>query len=99
MPELIVRTGTSAGRKFPLERDVEVGRGAESGVSVSDAGVSRRHAKLYRRSGVWHVQDLGSQNGTALNGKRLERESRLKSGDTLSFGGILWTRATLSPVR
>jgi sigma-B regulation protein RsbU (phosphoserine phosphatase) len=89
MPELIVRTGTSAGSQFPLEQDVEVGRGAASGVSVSDAGVSRRHAKLYLRNGVWYVQDLGSQNGTALNGRRLECESRLKDGDTLSFGGIL----------
>lgn len=89
MPELIVRTGTSAGRTFPLERDVEVGRGAASGVSVSDAGISRRHAKIFRRSGIWYVQDLGSQNGTALNGRRLERESRLKDGDTLSFGGVL----------
>ncbi|MEO8585481.1 MAG: FHA domain-containing protein, partial [Acidobacteriota bacterium] len=89
MPELTVRTGASAGTQFPLEQDVEVGRGAPGGVSISDAGVSRRHAKLYRRSGVWYVQDLGSQNGTALNGRRLERESRLKDGDTLSFGGIL----------
>jgi sigma-B regulation protein RsbU (phosphoserine phosphatase) len=89
MPELIVRTGTSAGRQFSLDKDAEVGRGAESGVSLPDAGVSRRHAKLGRRSGVWYVEDLGSQNGTALNGRRLERESRLKDGDTLSFGGVL----------
>lgn len=89
MPELIVRTGTSAGKKVPIEQDVEVGRGLTTGVSVSDAGVSRRHAKLSRRSGAWYVQDLGSQNGTALNGRRLERETRLKDGDTLSFGGIL----------
>ena len=89
MPELIVRTGTSAGKQFPLEKDVEVGRSAENGVSMPDAGVSRRHAKLTRRSGGWYVQDLGSQNGTALNGRQLERETRLTDGDTLSFGGVL----------
>lgn len=89
MPELIVRTGTSAGTQFPLEQDVEVGRGAVIGFSLPDADVSRRHARLSRRSGVWYVQDLGSQNGTALNGLRLEREARLKDGDTLSFGGVL----------
>jgi len=89
MPELIVRTGTSAGRRFLLKGDVEVGRGGRTGVSVSDAGVSRRHAKLCQRAGVWYVQDLGSGNGTALNGRRLKRESRLKDGDTLSFGGVV----------
>lgn len=89
MPELVVRTGTSAGKQFPLEKDVEVGRAAESGVPVPDAGVSRRHAKLTRRNGAWYVQDLGSQNGTALNGRQVERETRLTDGDTLSFGGIL----------
>lgn len=89
MPELIVKTGTSAGRRFLLKGDVEVGRGGKTGVSVSDAGVSRRHAKLSQKSGVWYVQDLGSGNGTALNGRRLKRESRLKDGDTLSFGGVV----------
>ena len=88
MPELIVRTGTSAGRRFALEKDADVGRGATSGVSLAEADVSRRHATLFRRGGDWFVKDLGSQNGTALNGLRLERETRLKDGDTLSFGGV-----------
>lgn len=89
MPELIVRTGACGGKEFPLEGDVEVGRGSVSGVSLPDADVSRRHAALFLRGGDWFVKDLGSQNGTALNGLRLEREAQLKDGDTLSFGGVL----------
>jgi sigma-B regulation protein RsbU (phosphoserine phosphatase) len=89
MPELIVRTGACSGKQFPLEGDVEVGRGIVSGVSLPDADVSRRHATLFLRGGDWFVKDLGSQNGTSLNGLRLEREARLQDGDTLSFGGVL----------
>ena len=50
--------------------------------------VSRQHARLFAQDGVWWVEDLGSQNGIALNGRRLRRRRprALSEGDRLAFG-------------
>ncbi|HLI60475.1 MAG TPA: FHA domain-containing protein [Solirubrobacteraceae bacterium] len=61
-----------------------VGRAPESDIELCDETVSRRHAELLWRSGTWVVHDLGSRNGTMLNGRRVER-AQLRPGDYLSF--------------
>jgi pSer/pThr/pTyr-binding forkhead associated (FHA) protein len=55
-----------------------------------DAGVSRRHAILAYRDGVYHVEDLGSANGTFVNGKRLapHASAQLATGDELACGTL-----------
>jgi hypothetical protein len=62
-----------------------VGRDPACDVVVTDPTVSRRHAQLTFRDGVWVLQDLGSRNGTAVNGKRVGRTA-LQSGDVLALG-------------
>ena len=64
-----------------------IGRGRTNDISISsDEYASARHARFEsRRDGVW-VQDLGSTNGTYLNGARLERPRRLSSGDVVRVG-------------
>jgi hypothetical protein len=64
-----------------------VGRGGQNDVALSsDEYASARHARFEpRQDGVW-VQDLGSTNGTYLNGTRLERPRRLKHGDVVRVG-------------
>ena len=64
---------------------VVIGRLSNSDVVLSDSNVSRRHAELKRDGGDWVVVDLGSTNGTLVNGK-LAREHRLKDGDRLTIG-------------
>jgi pSer/pThr/pTyr-binding forkhead associated (FHA) protein len=62
-----------------------LGRDPMCDVVVTDPTVSRRHAQLTFRDGVWVLQDLGSRNGTAVNGERVGRMA-LHSGDILALG-------------
>ncbi|MEV4801084.1 DUF1707 and FHA domain-containing protein [Nonomuraea sp. NPDC049421] len=64
-----------------------VGRGSACDLVLSDLTVSRVHAELRRESdGEWMLVDLGSLNGTRLNGWRLVGPARVKSGDEVAFG-------------
>ncbi|MBN6053427.1 FHA domain-containing protein [Nonomuraea sp. RK-328] len=64
-----------------------VGRGAACDLVLSDLTVSRVHAELRREEdGGWMLVDLGSLNGTRLNGWRLVGPARVKPGDEISFG-------------
>ncbi|MEV0615589.1 DUF1707 and FHA domain-containing protein [Nonomuraea sp. NPDC050404] len=64
-----------------------VGRGSACDLVLSDLTVSRVHAELRREGdGGWMLVDLGSLNGTRLNGWRLVGPARVKSGDEVSFG-------------
>ena len=55
---------------------------------LSDEAASARHAVLELRYGEWWVEDLGSTNGTVVNGTRIERAERLHFGDELAIGRI-----------
>ena len=59
------------GREFPLAGDVSIGRGEECELPLVAPTVSRRHAKLACHEGRWFLEDLGSRNGTYLNGARV----------------------------
>ena len=64
---------------------IVVGRLSSNDVVLSDANVSRRHAEITRNRSRWTLTDLGSTNGTSVNGK-LIKEQNLKDGDRLGFG-------------
>lgn len=81
-----------ANRVFTLKQETIVGRSNECDITLAAAHLSRRHAKLVIKGGALYVQDLGSSNGTFVNGKAVA-EARVKRGDelrfdTLSFGVI-----------
>ncbi|GII79491.1 peptide-binding protein [Sphaerisporangium rufum] len=65
-----------------------VGRGSECDLVLTDLTVSRVHAELRRDAGAedWLLADLGSLNGTRLNGWRLVGPARVRAGDEISFG-------------
>jgi hypothetical protein len=67
-------------------RRVVVGSSPECDVVVRDATVSQVHAVLDRVSAVWTVRDVGSSNGTYVNGKRITGEWRLRAGDEVRLG-------------
>jgi hypothetical protein len=64
---------------------VTIGRLSANDVVLSDPNVSRRHAELRRNGDRWVIADLGSTNGTLVNGK-LAREQELNNGDLIAFG-------------
>ncbi|MEI6669162.1 MAG: SpoIIE family protein phosphatase [Acidobacteriota bacterium] len=66
--------------------ELVVGRSNTADIIVADSSVSRRHAKLWRRAGRWHVEDLGSRFGTRLNGNPLLGQDTLRSGDEIRLG-------------
>ncbi|WP_205698390.1 FHA domain-containing protein [Conexibacter sp. SYSU D00693] len=84
---LVVRAGGGrVGESFPLERDrATIGRRPDSDVFLDDVTVSRDHALIVRRGGEYHLDDLGSLNGTYVNRTRIDSR-RLEDGDELQIG-------------
>lgn len=80
-------SGKYQGGEFPLTEGVPVvvGRSSDLDMVLVEEMVSRRHAHIEMRSGVVHVEDLGSTNGTFVNGERVQRAS-LTEGDRLLIG-------------
>lgn len=87
---LLVSGGPGAGSRYELTQAVvTLGRAASCELVIQDSSISRRHAQIIRQEdGFFYAQDLGSQNGTALNGQRLTAPQRLTEGDTLTLGTI-----------
>src|ERR1700739_1481341 len=74
---------------IPSGFDQVLGRDASADISLPDPAVSRRHARLHRGlDGVW-LEDLGSTNGTYINGDRLTVPYRLRDGDEVKLGNSL----------
>ena len=90
--KLIVTNGPQEGNDIPLMLDtVTVGRAttkADWEVCLQDPSVSRPHARLEYRDHAWILYDLGSSNGTLVNGNAVNEKGRVvKDGDVLTFGG------------
>jgi two-component system NtrC family sensor kinase len=99
VPSLFVIQGRDQGTRFRLdEPTVTIGRGTSNIVQLHDTEVSRDHAQLYRNGDVYLVRDLGSSNGTFVNGKRVV-EFELASGDQLQFGRTLLLYTGISEER
>lgn len=69
-------------------REVTLGRSPECSMQLPAAGASRRHAAIAWRGARVVLRDLGSTNGTFLNGERVEGEVPLESGDRITIGGV-----------
>lgn len=85
--QFVMRSGPTPGATFPLNGDqLTIGRDSSNGVAINDAEISRKHARLTFQGGKYVIEDLGSTNGTFVNGQRLISAVVLKSGDVVSFG-------------
>jgi hypothetical protein len=82
---LVTVEGVPPGAVFPLEGTSRVGRSDASEIVLNDPSVSRTHAVIELSGEQARLRDLGSTNGTFLNGRRVETE-RLQDGDELRFG-------------
>jgi hypothetical protein len=76
----------STGDRIPLGRDiVTIGRSPDSAIVLADPNVSRKHAEIRPHGDAWVVVDLGSTNGSRINGARIASQE-LRDGDDISFG-------------
>ncbi|MFL5799192.1 MAG: FHA domain-containing protein [Actinomycetota bacterium] len=90
-PRLAVTAGPMVGLSFALTREsLRVGRDPGVEVVLRDQTVSRQHASLELRGGLWTVTDLGSTNGTSVGGQRLQPQQpvTLQPGTTVQFGDV-----------
>ena len=85
--QLTMRSGPNPGTVYALEGEqISIGRDSSNGIAVNDAEVSRRHSRLTFQGGKYVLEDLGSTNGTFVNGQRLTGPRVLKSGEVISLG-------------
>lgn len=86
-PRLVIRLGSQPEQTLPLTKEItNLGREAINEIVINDPEVSRRHARISMRQGGYVVEDLGSTNGTFLNGRRVTAPTPLYQGDTLELG-------------
>ena len=84
---LLVRQGLHKGERLPIRSPVvNLGRGDHNDVVLDDSSVSTSHAKLQLREGIWFLSDLGSTNGTLVEGEEVVGEMALAPGATIRLG-------------
>jgi hypothetical protein len=87
MSKLTIRTGPQSGMDFSLDRPVtRIGRGSTNDIVIQDTQSSRHHAEITRQGDQLIVQDLGSTNGTFVNGERITAPRLLRPGDQIRIG-------------
>ncbi|MDQ1467725.1 MAG: hypothetical protein QOH10_2140 [Actinomycetota bacterium] len=84
---LVVEPAAATGRAFDVNGELTIGRAAGCGVSLpEDTFVSNVHARVFERDGDVFVEDLGSTNGTLVNGTPLDSVRKLRKGDRIQAG-------------
>jgi DNA-binding NtrC family response regulator len=86
MPSLVAASGPLAGSRFVVEGESVIGRSPSCEISIADSRASRRHARLTFQAGKLSITDLGSRNGTLVNGERLDSSRTLEPGDRVVVG-------------
>jgi tetratricopeptide (TPR) repeat protein len=86
--KLVCVAGPCSGMEFPLagEEELVIGRAADNPISIPDTSVSRRHLGVRKLGNGWVAQDLGSGNGTLINGAPPSDGQALRNGDVLTLG-------------
>jgi tetratricopeptide (TPR) repeat protein len=85
-PRLIVRTGGRVVREVELRSELRIGRAEDNDLQLPDPKASRHHARLAPEAGVFVLTDLGSANGTRVNGLRITEPHQLAHGDRITIG-------------
>ena len=89
IPKFIVLSEQFRGRTFELNQDeITIGRSEERTICLKDPTVSTLHCKVTRSESGFFIADAGSTNGTKVNGKPLDGEYELQSGDTVKIGAF-----------
>jgi predicted component of type VI protein secretion system len=85
--QLVMQKGPTPGKVYELTLDdLTIGRDISNRIVINDAEVSRKHTRLTLQGGTYVVEDLGSTNGTFVNGQRLSGPAILRPGDLVMLG-------------
>ncbi len=96
MSALSFKSGPLAGQRIALDalaNPTTIGRGVSSSLVIPDGVISSRHAALHGEGGEWRIEDLGSSNGTLVNGK-LVQSAVLHDGDEVTLGESIFVLET-----
>ncbi len=91
-PRLVVQSSTvlEKGREFRLRGGATIGRSPASDIVLADEFVSQTHARIFPRKQFLFIEDLGSLNGTFVDGRRVEGEHQIKPGQELVIGDTIF---------
>lgn len=85
--QLVMRSGPTPGKAYTLaQSEMTIGREVGNHIVINDAEVSRKHARLTPQAGGYMIEDLGSTNGTFVNGQRLMGPHMLRHGELITIG-------------
>jgi hypothetical protein len=84
--EVIAALGYEPGTRFDIADGATLGRSENADIPVDDPFASSVHARIFPRGDFMHVEDMGSTNGTYLNGRQLRGAERLKVADVIRIG-------------
>lgn len=85
--QFVMNSGPNPGKIYELSQDeITIGRDIANNIVVNDPEVSRRHARLRMQGGNYILEDLGSTNGSFVNGQRLMGPHALRAGEQIMFG-------------
>src|SRR4051812_49617171 len=98
--QLVVVGGGRSGGPGPLTLGsglITVGRQEDCQLRINSSQVSRKHCQLFERKGLLLVKDLGSSNGTFVNGKKVQDQKVLQPGDELTVGQVKFRVERVKP--
>ncbi len=88
---VVIEPKATRGSVFAMGEEISIGRAATCTVGMGDDSfVSQLHARVFRDAGLTMIEDLGSTNGTYLNGKRLTEPERVTKGDRVQIGNTVF---------
>jgi len=89
MPKIYIMNGPDKGRSFEVDEEaIFIGRAPDNEISIKDKSISRKHLKIVKRAERYYVTDLGSKNGTFIDGKRVTsgKEYEVREGIPIAVG-------------
>jgi len=93
--QLTIAEGKEAGKEFVFDQaSVVIGRTSDCDVILYDPGVSRKHARIFSEGDAYFVEDMGSSNGTKVNGNVI-RKHQLADGDSVSLGPVVFAFSSM----
>src|SRR4051812_37736249 len=84
--EVVAAMGYEPGTEFPVDGGITLGRATGADVRVEDPFASSHHARLFPRGPAIYIEDMGSTNGTLVNGRPLQRPQQLSASDSIRIG-------------